>query len=105
MAKKDLELTRGPRVKKTGVVYTPRHWKELTHPALHHLSDADFTRRSGIWHRFFFRVAEADWINWYGGMKRTWPGGDGGNGAYMTDALAAAWKDRTVMPGVEVGPS
>lgn len=83
----------------------PRPWRDLAHPELHVLTDPQFAARSDWLSAVVNQVPQADRVYWYGGMRRTWKGGDGGNGAWMTESQAAAWKDRTDMGTVVAGPS
>jgi hypothetical protein len=82
----------------------PRDWRDLAPPALQRLDDVTFRIRSDLMSQLVNRVPQEDRIFWYGGMRRTWPGGDGGNGAWMTEAIAASWRDRSDMGTIKIGP-
>ena len=87
----------------------PRDWRELAHPDLQLLTDADFRSRSDWLSATVNRVPAEQRIYWFGGMRRTWKAsthnlaGDGGNGAWMTREQAEAWVDR-VVSDVVIGP-
>jgi hypothetical protein len=83
---------------------SPTSWRDLAHPELRSFSDTEFEIRTSILGRIIYRIPMEDWINWYGGALRTFVGGDGGQGMYMTEAQAAAWTDRADDGGTGIGP-
>ncbi len=71
--------------------------RNLYHPDLRSLTDAQLELRSGWWALFF----PDSWrVCWYGDLIRP----DGGNGMYATPVQAAAWPDRVAESSV-IGPS
>ena len=59
----------------------------LLHPDLRNKDRAYLVLRSSIFSRYYFPAEER--ISWYGGAIRE----DGGNGMYMTEPQARAWKN------------
>lgn len=72
----------------------------ILHPELRQKTREYCIRRSSMWTCWWYPADER--ISWYGGAIRS--DSDRGNGMYMTEPQAKAWKDWVVSPGIQVGP-